>query len=82
MAITHSCDRCSKTSKGEVKPLVESEGGHTYELCSKCRVAFGRFMQNEECVGDYIYKSYDLPCPHHVPCIFPCSGSAYKLEKR
>lgn len=81
MAKVYRCDRCGKTGKAGdiifqfVKPLK-------YDLCADCIQKLELWLAGEDDTGDYRYEQYDLPCPHHVPCASPCSGSAYRLVPR
>lgn len=77
--VEYRCDRCGEP----VKPPFDTvtRRGSNYDLCVKCWKALNRFLDGQDEVGDYIFEEVDGPCPHHVPCAYPCT-TVWERRKR
>lgn len=77
----HACDRCGdKISSGHYLASLSQPGyrwaGERWELCKNCKEKLEKFMAGK--LYKHAYQEFALPCPHHVPCVENCQGTAYR----
>jgi hypothetical protein len=81
--VVHECDRCG-TDVGKYGKLYEATLAlpgyrgipERWEICESCKRKTVKFL-NEK-LFRHAFEEFELPCPHHVPCAYPCQGKAYR----
>lgn len=82
--LVHQCDLCGANMASKKPPAYEvkvgapgyRQMGERYDLCSECKGKLDLFLEGK--LFKHAYREFTLPCPHHVPCAYPCQGVAYK----